>query len=73
MLAQSESVNAFEEDIGTSRAQRTYHRQSRLELERQRQRILQADFKMETVDEPVILLPMASPSIDQFSFLEVEA
>jgi hypothetical protein len=73
MLAQSESVNAFEEDIGTSRAQRAYRRQLRLELERQWQRILQANLSAETLDEPVISPAMASPSIDQFSFLEVEA
>src|SRR5882672_2509492 len=73
ILAQSESVNAFEEDIGTSRAQRAYGRQPRLELERHRQGILQANFSMETVDERVISLAVASPSMDQFLFLEVEA
>jgi hypothetical protein len=64
ILAQRESVNAFEEDIGTSRAQRAYRRRSRLELERHRQGILQASFSVETVDEPVISLAMASSSID---------
>jgi len=64
MLVQSDNVHALWEDIGTSRAQRAYHRQSRLEVERHRQRILQADFGVETVDKPVISLAMASPSAD---------
>jgi hypothetical protein len=41
MLVHSDNVHALEEDMGTSTAQRAYHRQSRLELERRGQKILQ--------------------------------
>jgi hypothetical protein len=67
MLAQSESVNTFEfeEDIGTSRAQRAYYRQLRLELERHRQKILQANFSVENPwTSRSSRFAMASPSIE---------
>ena len=52
MLVQSDSVNAFEEDIRTSRAQRAYHRQSRLQVERPGRKFLQGQAHM---TEPALL------------------
>jgi hypothetical protein len=73
MLVQSDNVHALEEDMGASTAQRTYHRQSRLELERPGLEILQENFSVEAVDEPDISLAMAAPSADSLWFLEMEA